>query len=68
VATNNTRILSVDVECVATDYEHDDQSSCSVTIVDDKCQIIFFLFVRCNILNSYDIITLGIIQLDESYK
>jgi DNA polymerase III epsilon subunit-like protein len=46
MATNNNRILSVDVECVATGYGHDNRSPCSVAIVDDKCQIIFSSLIK----------------------
>ena len=41
MATGNQRVLSVDVECVATSRTHEDRSPCSVAIVDDKCQIIY---------------------------
>jgi len=46
MATSNHRILSIDVECVATSYTHDDRSPCSVAIVDDKCEIIFSSLIK----------------------
>jgi hypothetical protein len=46
MATGSNRILSIDVECVATGYTHEDRSPCSVAIVDDKCQIIFSSLIK----------------------
>jgi len=46
MATSNHRILSIDVECVATSYTHEDRSPCSVAIVDDKCEIIFSSLIK----------------------
>ncbi len=46
MATNSNRILSIDVECVATGYTHEDRSPCSVAIVDDKYQIIFSSLIK----------------------
>ena len=46
MATSNNRVLSIDVECVATSYTHEDRSPCSVAIVDDKCQVIFTSLIK----------------------
>jgi DNA polymerase III epsilon subunit-like protein len=46
MTTGSNRILSIDVECVATGYTHEDRSPCSVAIVDDKCQIIFSSLIK----------------------
>jgi DNA polymerase III epsilon subunit-like protein len=46
MATGNHRILSIDVECVATGYTHEDRSPCSVAIVDNTCQIIFSSLIK----------------------
>ncbi len=46
MATGNHRILSIDVECVATSYTHEDRSPCSVAVVDDKCQIIYSSLIK----------------------
>ncbi|CAF3379034.1 unnamed protein product [Rotaria socialis] len=46
MATNNNRVLSIDVECVATSYTHEDRSPCSVAIVDDQCKIIFSSLIK----------------------
>ncbi|CAF2713381.1 unnamed protein product [Rotaria sp. Silwood2] len=37
MATSNMRILSIDVEYVATSYTREDRSPCSVAVIDDKC-------------------------------
>jgi DNA polymerase III epsilon subunit-like protein len=46
MATGNSRILSIDVECVATSHTHEDRSPCSVAVVDDQCQIIFSSLIK----------------------
>lgn len=38
---NHQRIFSIDVECMATGFTHEDRTPCSVAIVDDQCQVIF---------------------------
>ncbi|CAF1079235.1 unnamed protein product [Adineta steineri] len=46
MATAKYRVLSIDVECVATSHTHEDRSACSVAIVDDKCQIIYTSLIK----------------------
>ena len=46
MAAGSNRILSIDVECVATSYTHEDRSPCSVAIVDDQCQVIFSSLIK----------------------
>ena len=46
MATGYSRVLSIDVECVATGYTHEDRSPCSVAVVDDRCQIIFSSLIK----------------------
>ncbi|CAF0817896.1 unnamed protein product [Adineta steineri] len=41
MTATNSRILSIDVECVATSHTHDGRAPCSVAIVDEQCQIIY---------------------------
>jgi DNA polymerase III epsilon subunit-like protein len=44
--TTNSRVLSIDVECVATSRTHDGRAPCSVAVVDEKCQIIFSSLIK----------------------
>jgi len=44
--STNNRILSIDVECVATGFTHEDRAPCSVAVVDDQCQIIFSSMIK----------------------
>ena len=41
-----SRVLSIDVECVATSHTHEDRAPCSVAIVDDKCEIVFSSLIK----------------------
>ena len=42
----NNLFVSIDVECVATGFTHEDRSPCSVALVDDQCQIIFSSLIK----------------------
>ncbi len=46
MATGNSRILSIDIKCAATDHTHDGRSPCSVAIVDDNCEVIFSSLIK----------------------
>jgi DNA polymerase III epsilon subunit-like protein len=46
MANNKSRILSIDVECVAINFTHDGRSPCSVAIVDDQCNTIFSSLIK----------------------
>lgn len=46
MATRNSRILSIDVECVAINYTHNGRSPCSVAIVNDRCDIIYSSLIK----------------------
>lgn len=40
------RVLSIDVECFASGYGHDERVPCSVAVVDEQCQIIFSSLIK----------------------
>ncbi|CAF1012868.1 unnamed protein product [Rotaria sordida] len=42
----NNRIVSIDVECMATGFTHEDRAPCSVALVDSQCQIIFSSLIK----------------------
>lgn len=44
--TTENRLLSIDVECVATGFGHDARSPCSVAIVNDRCEILFQSLIK----------------------
>lgn len=41
-----SHVLSIDVECVATGFTHLDRAPCSVAIVNDRCEVIFDSLVQ----------------------
>jgi DNA polymerase III epsilon subunit-like protein len=44
--TTKSRVVSIDVECLATSHTHEDGAPCSVAVVDDKCEIIFSSLIK----------------------
>ena len=46
MATSASRVLAIDVECVATGYTHEDRAPCSVAVVDEQCQLIFSSLIK----------------------
>lgn len=46
MANNKSRILSIDVECIAINFTHDGRSPCSVAVVDDQCKTIFSSLIK----------------------